>query len=373
MAKKYTYNEKKKAYITQIWDGTYNPDGSKHRKHLSSKKSSADLERKVAAFKEEVANNGIEKFSSSDFYSYALTWLETAKASREYNTKAMYENAIKKHLVALEGIPITEIRHTHFQSVINFQIDHPRTCQVIYITFKQIIKAAIKDKILGKESLDDICEGIALPKYSKPKKRPLNQIEKEALRNVELDDRKATFLFIIYGCGLRKEEALALTKDSFDWEEKTVSIKNVLIFKKEISEIKPYPKSDRGIRTVPIPDEIILKIRDFIDTSEGQIFKNTSGEPLTKSGYDKMWRSIIVSLNTAVGWPGKGEKIITGLTAHTFRHNYCTELCYQIPQISTKMIARLLGDTEKMVIEVYSHILEEKETPIEVVNTALKL
>ena len=43
-------------YEARIWDGTYNPDGSKHRKRLVSKKSSADLERQVNRLKNEVEN-----------------------------------------------------------------------------------------------------------------------------------------------------------------------------------------------------------------------------------------------------------------------------------------------------------------------------
>ena len=40
---------------------------------------------------------------------------------------------------------------------------------------------------------------------------------------------------------------------------------------------------------------------------------------------------------------------------------------------STFWQAQLLGDTEKMVIEVYSHILEEKEDAQTVVETAIAL
>lgn len=36
------------------------------------------------------------------------------------------------------------------------------------------------------------------------------------------------------------------------------------------------------------------------------------------------------------------------------------KLCYLVPEISTKKIAKLLGDNEKMVLEVYSHIVEER-------------
>ncbi len=88
-----------------------------------------------------------------------------------------------------------------------------------------------------------------------------------------------------------------------------------------------------------------------------------------------MWDSIVTALNVAAGYnpnakKNRGEKPITGLTAHIFRHNFCTELCYQIPAISTKMIARLLGDDERMVLDVYSHILAEKENVAETLNKA---
>ena len=65
--------------------------------------------------------------------------------------------------------------------------------------------------------------------------------------------------------------------------------------------------------------------------------------------------------------------VITGLTAHIFRHNYCSELCYKVPTISIKKVAYLLGDTEKMVMNVYSHIIEEKEDVQSVVNEIIAI
>ena len=59
--------------------------------------------------------------------------------------------------------------------------------------------------------------------------------------------------------------------------------------------------------------------------------------------------------------------------AHIFRHNYCTNLCYQVPAISIKKIAQLMGDTEKMVLNVYNHIMEEKEDAAKVVNDTLAI
>lgn len=80
-----------------------------------------------------------------------------------------------------------------------------------------------------------------------------------------------------------------------------------------------------------------------------------------------MWQRIVKEMNNV------SEKPIKGLTAHIFRHNFCTNLCYQIPKISIPQIARLLGDTERMVIEVYNHIMDNKEDPHLIVTNVFSL
>ena len=47
-------------YQARVWDGTYDEKGRKHRKTIRSDKSSKDLERKVAAFQEEVQQRKVE-------------------------------------------------------------------------------------------------------------------------------------------------------------------------------------------------------------------------------------------------------------------------------------------------------------------------
>ena len=78
-----------------------------------------------------------------------------------------------------------------------------------------------------------------------------------------------------------------------------------------------------------------------------------------------MWERILTSMQAVC------EEKIVGLTEHVFRHNYCSSLCYQIPKISIKRIAELMGDTEDMVMKVYSHILAEKEDVDGAVNAAI--
>lgn len=377
MAKaKYTYIESRHEWATLVYDGTFNPDGSKHRKRITSKKSSADLEKKVAAFKDEVEQQGAVRLASYTFGEYAKIWLDTSKSTKELNTRRMYETIIGSCFGDINHIPLDQITHSHFQQCVNLKQDHPRTCQQLAITFRQIIKSAVRDRYLPRSATEDILTDISLPKYKKPVKRALNALEKQAIEQANLDARKRAFISLIYYCGLRKGEVLALTPKDFDWDKKTVSVSKAWITYNRNPSIKPYPKSDRGSRIVPIPDVAIDKIKPFVDTEPSYIFHGDSSKLMTPDAYKRMWESIITELNVAVGYrPHKKDSTrqITTLTAHVFRHNYCTELCYQIPTISTKMIARLLGDNENMVMDVYSHILEEKENTVDAINNVFTM
>ncbi len=124
-------------------------------------------------------------------------------------------------------------------------------------------------------------------------------------------------------------------------------------------------------RSLPQQRSIYLSI--YLSTLDGTaLFPGANSSYITKSSYDKMWASIIRKMNIAAGRTKMFPKI-TGLTAHIFRHNYCTMLCYQIPLISVRKIAALMGDTERVVLDIYNHIVEEKEDVSGALELALAL
>lgn len=362
-------------YHTRIWDGTYNKDGSKHRVNLKSKKSSADLERKVNALKSQVENGRFVQKSDIMFLDYAKEWLRAKKGVREKNTQAMYKNIIETHLAFLEGVRLSDIRNSHFQLAINNALEKPRTCQQIYITFKQIAKMAVTDNHIGAGMYEMICSDINMPKYSRKEKRALSKEERDAILTADFTDREKAFVYIIYYCGLRRGEALALSKFDFSIKDdkSTVSITKTVIFVKNAPKIKAMPKTANGVRSVPVPKDAAAFLKEYIsETSGAQLFTCRNGELITQSSYVKMWESIVKKMNMAAGGTD-AFPVIEGLTAHIFRHNYCTNLCYKVPAISIKKIAQLMGDTEKVIIDVYNHIIEEKEDVSEVVASALAM
>lgn len=375
MAKAKYLKNSRGIWETKIWDGTYNADGSKHRKRLVSKKSSADLEKQVNQLKQDVENGQYVHNTDVLFLEYVYQWLDIKKGVREKNTRKMYKNIIDTHLSFLETVRLSDIRNSHFQLAINNALDKPRTCQQIYITFKQILKMAVTDNYIGSGMYDMICSDINLPKCIRKEKRPLTDIEKGAIPLADFTPREKAFVSLIYSCGLRRGEALALSVFDFQFKanKSTLSITKSLIFDGNEPELKKMPKTDNGFRTLPIPDSTAKFLKGYIDDLHGTYLFTCRDESLiTHSSYVKMWKSIVRKINYAAGGTDMFP-VVTDLTAHIFRHNYCTNLCYRVPEISIKKIAQLMGDTEKMVLNVYNHIIEEKEDPASVINDILAM
>ena len=186
--------------------------------------------------------------------------------------------------------------------------------------------------------------------------------EQRAVFKADFNLMDKIYVYIIYGCGLRCGEALALTEADFNLEAHTVSIDKSHDISDNIPKKKTVKNIQNGERILPLPDNVFDTISSYIKQlrKDGRkyLFINRDYRPMTKSGFRRMWGRII-----------KAMQVVSNI----FRHNYGTNLCYQFPKISIKMIARLVGDSEKVVLEVYNHLMLEKEDSISAVNDALNL
>lgn len=352
-------------YSTLVWDGTYTASGQKHRKQLRTKKSSKELERMVQQFREDVMNRKAVASTDITFYNYALRWMQAYKSGRELNTLAMYSNIINKHLNRFQSVRLTDFRQTHLLLACSGK--SPYLQRQIYMTIKQIVSTAVRERFLPAAALDDIFGGFKPPRQPKSSRRPLLPQEIEAVKNAVLEPMDKAFLWIIYGCGLRREEALALTRFDISLERRILTVNKALVFDGNNPCLKGT-KSENGVRELPVPGYLAEFLRGYLSSISGTyLFSCRDRENMTHSSYVKMWERIRSAICAA------DPKCLTSreLTAHMFRHNYCTTLCYQIPKVSVKRIAQLMGDSEKMVLNVYSHILAEKEDAAGAVENAV--
>ena len=82
---------------------------------------------------------------------------------------------------------------------------------------------------------------------------------------------------VLYWLGIREGEALALTKEDFDFEKKTVTINKTYQVLKGGKAIITTPKTPKSVRTITVPDFLCEELKDYFrmlppDTGENRIF-----------------------------------------------------------------------------------------------------
>lgn len=343
-------------YSTSVWDGTYK-DGKKCRRTLYAK-TIRELDAKVREMERQVQEGNYIQRGDVTFLSFAAGWFDSQKANASANTKQMYRDIIERYLSAEPDVKMEDLRYIHVKRILDRVEGKKNTQGKIIMTIKQIVKQAVREQRYQEREATILFECLPKVKLESKEKRILTAKEKAAVFRVELPQRERCFLYLIYGCGLRREEALALTPFDFDFAAGTVKITKALVLLDGAKTDLKATKSVNGRRTVPMPERIKRVVEDYARTCSGGLFPG-----MTKTRYRTLWRHVRDAFREYC--PDTADT----LTAHIFRHNYCTELCYQIPTISLKNVARLLGDTEQMVLNVYSHIDLDREPTRAVISS----
>ncbi|MEG1876725.1 MAG: tyrosine-type recombinase/integrase [Lachnospiraceae bacterium] len=370
MPRKNRYKPRKDGrYFALVSTGKYLQDGSAERIPLYSSISSKDLEEKVDALKATIKTSVYVESTDILLGDYILNWYDTYKAHRSINTKAMYTNIINVHIIPNLGhLSLANVTRSNIQMLINLTYQKQRTCEQIRLVLKQVFASALKEKII----LESPWYDIDMPSDKRKKKRALTQIEKNAINKADLTISERTFILILYGCGLRREEILALHQNDIDLIQRCVYVRHVIVFDKNTPILEESTKTSSGYRSIPIPIFMFDSIKFYLRTLNGPLlFTSASGGYITKSAYRRLWDRILVKLNAAAATPFNSTPI-QGLTAHIFRHNYCSMLYYS--GLSELKSVELMGHADgKMIREVYAHLNEEKENTVEKLDNCINL
>ena len=164
-------------YATSVTLG-HDANGKVIKVFLSAK-TEKELRNKIVELKMKMKTGEAIKTSDTLLRDYADSWMDTYKTSASINTKAMYKNAVEKHIKPELGhLPINKIVRSDVQKLINDNQEHPRTCEIIKMTLVQIFNSAIDDKLLH----ENVAKKATPPKRHKAEKRALTDLEKEAIK-----------------------------------------------------------------------------------------------------------------------------------------------------------------------------------------------
>lgn len=343
-------------------DGRYSTtitiDGKKHYLYGTTQR---ELEQKKINLKMEYEKNHLVKTCNMLFSVYADNWYHSFQENRNPNTREMYYNSIYKHIIpSLGHIPLNKITRSDIQKMIDERSNKPSTCDKIINTCRQLFEDALDDELIFKNP----CRKVIKPKAFTKDTEPFSDKELAAIRDAVLKPMDRAFLDVLFAFGVRRGEALGLMVSDFDFANQSVRFERSITFDKNTPIINPFMKTSFSRRELYIPTPFVDSLKSYVDSCEGMyLFTLQSGDIMTKSSYDKMWRRISKAINdNLLSDTEKKMKQSPArrITALTFRHDFATKLYYS--GISRKKAVEVMGHSGIQMIErVYAALDAKKE------------
>ncbi len=209
-------------------------------------------------------------------------------------------------------------------------------------------------------------------------KLPLSRVEQEKLLKFVKEDYiyKPSYPLIAFllGTGCRISEALGMTWDDINFEERYVSVNHQVIYKKKDGAVVYFaaPTKTKKERKVPIQKdllEILRKHRDdtyFISKASGFevdgysnfVFINNAGKLKTQHTIVRTFHGIRDAYNkeeTDKAYEESREPVLLpDFTPHTLRHTFCTRMAEN--GVDVKVLQEIMGHANiSVTMQVYNH------------------
>lgn len=182
--------------------------------------------------------------------------------------------------------------------------------------------------------------------------RALTDEERLLFEKTDLNEFERCFTSLLLYSGLRRSEALALSDSDIHFDEGYINVNKTLVLSKASTSpeiIQDMPKSDSGIRKIPISHYLYPILFNYCQNRTGLLFLSEEGNPLGSSTFRKRWQSMLQKLEAVNGKP-----IAEDITPHIFRHTYTSDLVKAGMDIKTAQY--LLGHADaKTTLNVYTH------------------
>ena len=243
------------------------------------------------------------------------------------NTINTYSDALKSFLNFCNAKQIIDISN---EDVIAYNNDYILKNNFSVSYQNQIVNAIKLYFRIVKDSKIEI-DKIHRPKRAKVLPNVLSKDEIKKILEAHTNLKHKTMLSLIYSCGLRCGELLALQPQHIDSKRNIVIIKNA------------KGKKDR---IVPLSPKILIYLRNYYKAYKPQTYLfegQKSGTP-----YDA--RSLQLILKQAL----KKSGITKPVTLHWLRHSYATHLLESGTDL--RYIQELLGHSSSKTTEIYTHV-----------------
>lgn len=332
----------------QVMDG-HKPDGKRNIVSFTGQ-TKKEVQAKIRDYWVQKELVGVGYNRKTSFRKWTDTWLQDYKTEVEASTYSGYTYTAKILKEYFEDTPIADIRAldvNHFMDWMRHREmskSYMTKCRAMLI---QIFDYAEANQLIStnpaRKAKRIRDKGDNKLKAAEKSKDAFTDDEQECLRVYTGDDIMGHSIRLLLGSGLRTQELLALQPKDIAEDGSFVSINKAI----KMTDGVPYlgaPKSDRGRRIVPIPeqyrpDALYLRNRcsgPYVWTSQRESGLFDVGA--FRKRYYRYMKSI----------PG-----VRPLSPHSFRHTYISSL--EKRGVPMEQIARLAGHTKISTTDGYLH------------------
>lgn len=265
----------------------------------TEKQAVRDIERQLLQYREH-ENNG------KTFYEVADEWSDAHFPTLEHNTLKQYRPALADVVAQFGRFLIKDITSNQIDLYIKSYAKRGYAQKTVK-TRLLILNLIMKHAVINQYISNNPCLYISVPKNLAKTRREGLTVEEINIVKESIDKPFGFFAFFLLNTGLRKGEALALRYCDIDFEKKLINVCKTVEWIGNVPRIKDHPKTDAGIRTIPLLD-CLTNYMEHKNTDE-LIFPNTKGELIRNGNFTRLWDKY------------RKETGLT-ITPHQLRHPY---------------------------------------------------
>ena len=276
---------------------------------------------------------------------WATEWLETYK--RDYvidKSYKDYKSRLNRHILPHIGyLQLKQVKPIHLRKIMQemkgysgSRIDKVHQCVC------QLFAAAWENDLIK----DDPSKGLKKPAGPRGSHRSITAHEREIILKVAENHKHGLWILIMLYCGLRTGETARVRIKDFDFKGKKLYIDGT--------------KTSNAPRYVPVPEEILDKIKALGKGPFDFVFTNKDGVPIKPHNRGRMWKSFKKAMHIEMGGRIYRNAIVPpyvvaeDLVPYCLRHTYCTDL--QDAGIPINVAKELMGHSDiYLTAKIYTH------------------
>ncbi len=278
------------------------------------------------------------------FEDIANEWASEHFETVEYNTVKQYRPALKQITEHFSGKSIKDITSKDIDNFLHILVNKGYAMKTVKSRL-QVLNQVFKYAVINNYAESNPCQYISVPKNLPQTKRELPTADEIEIVKNSVDKTFGLFAYFILYTGLRRGEALALTYNDIDFENKIIHVNKSVYYVGNIPNIK-QPKTKAGYRDVILLDCLASKLKQ--NNSSDLVFPNHSGELIRNGNFNRLWTKYLSETSLSI-------------TPHQLRHAYATILFEA--GIDVKDAQELLGhSTFQVTRDIYTHISKARKT-----------